>query len=481
MAKAYHSIRSKEYKKTGASKQDMIDSGTVQRNTETGMTREPNVKANRTGGTYRGEQVSAPQTVSASKGNYSPTVANAMNTLQSGALGTYINRQGAGQTSLAKQYGGKNAVLGAGAVQPQTDARPALMNAALGSVSKAQGTQNPLASLGGAYAGAMPAAANGMSTTDLNTYNLIQQMQQNSAAWKNATPEERERLAAENERLGSQIGAWRDDSGVWHYGTGNLYDMQYQEPVVQTEPFQYAGVMDSPLLNSQYQAVLDAANKVTSRADFSYNPATDPLYQQYADSYTRSGQRAMTDVLGQLAARTGGMASSYAGSMAQQTYDNYMADLANKIPELYQTAYKMYADDLDRDRQDFNMLYGMYTDALGQYNTDRNFAYNQYRDTVGDARWNLQNRYSADRDLISDRNAERNWQHQLEREGVEDQRYEQERAEANRQTAVNQLMELAAAGGEPTQAMLDMAGMSLAAFNAMKQWAQTQFYTLHHG
>ena len=460
MAQAYHSIRYKENKKTGPDKQETIGSGTAARRTETGLTQKPNVKTYQTSGSYRGEQVDAPQTTAAVKGNYSPTVANAVNTLASGALGRYENRQGAGKTSVSRLSGGKTAAVGSGAVQPQA-AASALWSAALGAVGNGSGE-------------AVPAAAAGLSTTNLDIYNLIQRMQANSAAWQNASEEERKKLAEENERLGNQIGAWRDDSGVWHYGSGNLYDMQYQEPVVQAEPFQYAGVMETPLLSSQYQAVQDAANKVINREAFSYDPAKDPLYQQYADSYTRSGQRAMTDVLGQLAARTGGMASSYAGSMAQQTYDNYMADLASKIPELYQTAYRMYADDLDRNRQDFNMLYGMYADALSQYNTDRNFAYNQYRDSMGDAQWNLQSQYSADRDLISDRNAERSWQYQVEREGVEDQRYEQEWAEANRQAAVEQLIELVRNGYIPTRSDLIHTGLTMEQLQALVNMGQFQ-------
>ena len=44
--------------------------------------------------------------------------------------------------------------------------------------------------------------------------------------------------------------------------------------------------------------------------------------------------------LGQVAARTGGLASSYAGSAAQQTYDGYMSALADKVPELRQLALR---------------------------------------------------------------------------------------------------------------------------------------------
>lgn len=117
---------------------------------------------------------------------------------------------------------------------------------------------------------------------------------------------------------------------------------------------------------ADYQKLL---NEVNNYKAFSYDKDTDPLYKQYADSYTRSGQRAMNDVMGQLAARTGGMASSYAGAMAQQTYDQYMADLANKVPELQQLAYSMYMDD-------YNKLLGRYDRGYQRYAED----YNRYMD-----------------------------------------------------------------------------------------------------
>jgi hypothetical protein len=117
---------------------------------------------------------------------------------------------------------------------------------------------------------------------------------------------------------------------------------------------------------ADYQKLL---NEVNNYKAFSYDKDTDPLYKQYADSYTRSGQRAMNDVMGQLAARTGGIASSYAGAMAQQTYDQYMADLANKVPELQQLAYSMYMDD-------YNKLLGRYDRGYQRYAED----YNRYMD-----------------------------------------------------------------------------------------------------
>lgn len=144
----------------------------------------------------------------------------------------------------------------------------------------------------------------------------------------------------------------------------------------------------APSYVSKYQSQIDQlASQILNREKFSYDPETDPLYQQYKDSYTRNGQRAMQDTMGQLSARTGGLASSYAGTASQQSYDNYMAALADKVPELQQLAYSMYRDEGNDQRANLEMLmaleqgdYAKYADLLGQYNTDRSFDYGVFAD-----------------------------------------------------------------------------------------------------
>jgi len=61
-------------------------------------------------------------------------------------------------------------------------------------------------------------------------------------------------------------------------------------------------------------------------------------YKSLVDRYTQSGNRAMLDTLGTLAARTGGLASSYAGAAAQNSYNDYMRALED-------TAYNMFRTD----------------------------------------------------------------------------------------------------------------------------------------
>lgn len=157
-----------------------------------------------------------------------------------------------------------------------------------------------------------------------------------------------------------------------------------------------------PQIQALYQAIL-------SREPFSYDAASDPLYGQYKQSYTRGGQRAMQDTLGQMALRTGGLASSYAESAAQQTYDNYMAALADKIPELQQLAYQRYQDELSGKRADLSMLLGLDDVDYNRWSGDRNFDYNAYRDQVADDQWAKSFDYQQQRDAASDSQWQQQW------------------------------------------------------------------------
>lgn len=170
---------------------------------------------------------------------------------------------------------------------------------------------------------------------------------------------------------------------------------------------------------SKYQARIDAlADAILNRDSFSYDKEKDPLYLQYKDTYTRGGQRGMQDTLAQVSARTGGLASSYAESAAQQTYNNYMAQLADKVPELYQLAYSMYMDDLTQDRNDLSMLMGLDDTAYGRWSDDRNFDYNAYRDQVADSQWQQQFDYQKAQDALAQQNWQTQWDYQLQQDAL---------------------------------------------------------------
>lgn len=81
---------------------------------------------------------------------------------------------------------------------------------------------------------------------------------------------------------------------------------------------------------------------ITGRPAFSYDPASDPVYNSYAQSYQRRGRLAMRNTMGQAAALIGGYGSSYAQSVGQQQYDSYLQSLGEALPELYGMAWQRY-------------------------------------------------------------------------------------------------------------------------------------------
>lgn len=100
---------------------------------------------------------------------------------------------------------------------------------------------------------------------------------------------------------------------------------------------------NNPTGNSDfYKQWTELSKQYMNRDPFSYDLASDGLYQQYADQYTRLGSQAMQDTLGQAAALTGGYNSSYSQGAGQQAYQGYLDQLNNIVPELYGQALNRY-------------------------------------------------------------------------------------------------------------------------------------------
>lgn len=239
------------------------------------------------------------------------------------------------------------------------------------------------------------------SATDVNVWDsdqdtLRDQMNQNSKAWWSADDAERERLHAVNEALARLLNGDNGDisfdsaSGTWAGDAG-------QNQLVKPKYF-----------NRYDERLNELVDQILNRDPFSYDAENDPLYRFYQGQYQRNGDKAMRDTLGAQAARTGGLSSSYAGSVAQQSYNDYMQGLNDIVPELYKLAYSMYKDDEDSQRANVEMLraleqgdYAKFQDLLAQYNTDRsfnygvfsdarNFGYQQQRDNIEDSRYNAE-------------------------------------------------------------------------------------------
>ena len=126
---------------------------------------------------------------------------------------------------------------------------------------------------------------------------------------------------------------------------------------------------------SAWQAQLnDTLNKILNREKFSYDLNGDALYQQYKDQFTTQGQMAMMDTMGQAAALTGGYGNSYAQSVGQQTYQGYLQQLNDKVPELYQLALDQYNREGDAMYDQASIMasmeeqdYGRYRDSLSAH------------------------------------------------------------------------------------------------------------------
>lgn len=212
---------------------------------------------------------------------------------------------------------------------------------------------------------------------------------------------------------------------------------------------------DAPTYTDAYSERIDALlDQILNRDKFSYDVNVDPLYAMYRDQYQREGDRAMQDTLGQASARTGGMASSYATTAAQQANQYYMQQLADKVPELYQLAYEMYLDDIDLKVQDLGLLQGVsdthydrFRDTMSDWRNDRDFAYGVYRDDVADEQWQTQFDYGVSRDEIADKRYDQEWDYNVSRDKIEDARYDREWAYKVQQDALQAAAKAATSSG----------------------------------
>lgn len=216
--------------------------------------------------------------------------------------------------------------------------------------------------------------------------------------YNNATTDQARALAHEaaNQLRGS-YGAYNgNESGLGYSSLGlgpNSYQSQYRSAAddIFGQMRDYGGFSydrDAPTYDNRYGAMIDEAlAKMNNRGPFEYNPDTDINTQAYRKEYAREGQRATANAMAQAAAQSGGVPSTAAMTAASQAGDYYAAQMADKIPELYQAAYERYLNEFANDRANIGTLqnqqqldYNQYRDALQQYNTDRALAYNQWQD-----------------------------------------------------------------------------------------------------
>lgn len=166
--------------------------------------------------------------------------------------------------------------------------------------------------------------------------------------------------------------------------------------------------------------------QIMNRQPFQYDVNSDALYQQYKDQYMALGQQGMMDTMGQAAALTGGYGNSYAQTAGQQTYQGYLQQLNDRIPDLYQLALSKY-------QLEGSALADQYAMLGAREDQD----YSRYRDSVADYYTELQRLYSQ---YATEREQdygqyidERNYQYQQDRDAVSDQQWQTQYEEAVRQ------------------------------------------------
>lgn len=256
----------------------------------------------------------------------------------------------------------------------------------------------------------------------------------------------------------------------------------------------------APTYNPQYDAQIDELlNKLLNREEFSYNEELDPLYQQYKDLYTKQGQLAMEDTMGQSAALTGGYGSTYSQAVGQQMYNAYLQKVTEMLPEFYDRAYTQYTNEgndmrnlynmyIDRDQVDFQRYQQDVANSQAEYNAAlaaAQMAYQQQQDNIS----NLGNLYG----LVSGADAtdyERflnNWNmnntldQQEYNKLIDKWNQDMQLSESNynrrqdaQKLAQNQIDAIIAAGGTPSQALISTAGYDPSYINSLMSYYQQQ-------
>lgn len=151
---------------------------------------------------------------------------------------------------------------------------------------------------------------------------------------------------------------------------------------------------------AQLQAYLDQYNQPVSYektwGDYAYEDlirqALGMNYEdwtqgdQYAalrDRYTQSGRNAMLDTLGQISARTGGLASSYASAASAQQYNEYMRLLEDAARAAYDKERGYVIENAGLAQGVGNQEYNRWYDITGLNNANRDRAVGILNDMLG--------------------------------------------------------------------------------------------------
>lgn len=217
---------------------------------------------------------------------------------------------------------------------------PSIAGAVSGAAPRNYSTTGPTAAVTGAITGAIPRTPSGLSP---------------------------DAVLAGAIRGGAGIAFLPTDIGRGGASSGGSYGSNQQV----TLP---ASIDELPTYNSEY---MDTLNELAKQLiSMNYDDWTKgSQYQALADRYGNNGRMSMQDVLGQVASRTGGLASSYATTAAQQQYNQYMAQLEEVARQMYSQDRSDLLDNANLYRNLANDEYDRYRDSLADYNAQADYQF----------------------------------------------------------------------------------------------------------
>ena len=227
-------------------------------------------------------------------------------------------------------------------------------------------------------------------------------------------------------------------------------------------------VQKTTTYQNPYQKELDRMVNDYTKSSFSYNQDTDPAAQAYRENYIRNGQLAMQDTMAQAAARTGGLASSYATQTGQQAYNSYMSDLNAQLAGLRQQAYENYLSDQALQQNRINTVASLGQQAESSYYNRVNDAMNRWA-TLGYADDAVAGILGVAAGTPTTDQSYRTWQ-----QNFQQAQQDQAVADANRAYANDLAGQMLQLGLTPEAATLQTAGISAADAAALRDFYRQQ-------
>lgn len=235
----------------------------------------------------------------------------------------------------------------------------------------------------------------------------------------------------------------------------------------------YTALPYASLLKGQ----VDAQRKKVSEASFDdFQKGTE--YAALLERYTQGGQKAMKDTVGDISARTGGMASSFAAVAGQQAYSDYMQGLETAAQDAFDRNQQRDQEKLAVLQDAEQTEYARYLNRVAQDEAIRDRNYDLQRDAIEDKRYEEETAYAKGRDAIEDKRYEEETAYAKGRDDIADGRLADEtgyqRGADSRDDARNRISAFLSAKGklaEMPEELVKASGLSEAELKALEAYA----------